>query len=47
MLHVKDVGVVQVAAWTMERLLLTHPTIVRVEVGDGRLLGICMQELRR
>lgn len=47
MLHVKDVSVVQVAAWTMERLLLVHPTIVRVEVGDGRLLGICTQELRR
>lgn len=47
MLHSKDVSVVQVAAWTMERLLLAHPTIVRVSVGDGRLVGIATQELRR
>jgi 6-pyruvoyl-tetrahydropterin synthase len=47
MLHAKDVDVVQVAAWTAERLLLAHPTLVRVTAGDGRLLGITTRELRR
>jgi len=48
MLHVKaQSSVERLAAWTMERLLLRHPTIVRVEFSDGRLTGIAMQELKR
>lgn len=41
------VSVENLAAWTMERLLLRHPTIICVECGDGRLTGIVWQDLRR
>jgi hypothetical protein len=30
----------QLALLFMEKLLLAHPTIISVEVGDGRLTGI-------
>lgn len=48
MLHTPgQVSVERLASWTMERLLMRHPTIVRVEVGDGRIFGIATQELKR
>ena len=48
MLHVTgESSVEKLASWTAERLLLRHPTIVRVEFSDGRLTGIATQELKR
>ena len=47
MLHVTTVSLEGMAAWVNERLLLRHPTLVRVEVSDGRAVGIVRQEPRR
>lgn len=45
MLHaVGQSSVERLASWTMERLLLRHPTLVRIEISDGRLTGIVTRE---
>lgn len=47
MLHAKSVSIETIATNLAERLLLRHPSITRVEVGDGVSTAVVSQEYRR
>jgi hypothetical protein len=47
MIGVSSIGVERLAPWIAERLLLKHPSIVRVEIYDGHDAGVVVQEPKR